>query len=797
MSTNIENITTFETLPMLALRGISVFPAMLLSFDVQREASVAAVNLAMESSRRIFVLAQKNVVPEIPAAEDLFRVGTVCYLKQILRIPDGGLRVMLEGVARARVIELLPGEFFQARISVMPEIKQKKLSIHAEAVIRESYNLFEKYCALSPNALPGAIVNILNSDDPGYVADFIAQNVNLRHEDIQSIIEENRPVQRLEKLNKLLARELQILNLESEMSEKISEHMMITQREYFLKEHMKVIQAELGEHEDDWFSELHEYREEIKKLGLPPEIEEKLQKEVTKLSKQSYSSAESSVIRGYLDLCLELPWNKASRERLDIAAAEKVLEADHFGLEKVKRRILETIATRQISPDMKSPILCLVGPPGVGKTSIAMSVARALNRKFARLALGGVHDEAEIRGHRKTYIGAMPGRIISAINTSKANNPLMLLDEIDKLGSDYRGDPSSALLEALDPEQNNTFTDHYLEIPFDLSKVMFITTANSTETIPRPLLDRMEIIELNSYTDEEKLQIAKRHLIPKQRKRHGFTANQLKISDDAVREIIASYTRESGVRQLEREIAAICRKTAVKIVEGKAKSVRVSTGMLEEYLGVRKYKNEGLQLKDEIGIVRGLAWTQVGGEILEVEVNVIPGSGNLELTGNLGDVMKESAKAALSYIRSRSAKLGIAEDFYKSSDIHIHFPEGAIPKDGPSAGITMAVALISALVGAPVRRDVAMTGEITLRGRILPVGGLKEKTMAALRTGVKTVILPADNEKDLEEIDQTVRRALNFVTADHIDKILDVAIDFSQYRGNDGGGEAESNNESP
>ncbi|MDD4716446.1 MAG: endopeptidase La, partial [Oscillospiraceae bacterium] len=605
-----------------------------------------------------------------------------------------------------------------------------------------------------------------------------AQNVSMRGEDKQSILEELRPARRLEKINHILLREIEILQLEQDMQMKIRDQLGRNQRDYILREQMKVIRSELGEGEDPG-TEQEEYASKIASAHLPKEVEEKLQKELSRLAKQPFGSAESAVLRNYLDTCLELPWNKRTKERVDVEAARKRLDKDHYGLEKVKERILEFLAVKQLAPDLKGQVICLVGPPGVGKTSIALSVAGAINRKLARLSLGGVRDEADIRGHRKTYVGAMPGRIISAILQSGSKNPLMVLDEIDKLGSDYRGDPSAALLEVLDAEQNYAFRDHYVELPFDLSDVLFITTANTTATIPRPLLDRMEVIELGSYTDEEKLQIAKNHLLPKQIKRHGMRRSTLRMTDDAIREVIVSYTRESGVRILERELAAICRKAAMKLVSGEAKQISITGDMLEEFLGTRKYYPERLPITEQVGVVNGLAWTSVGGEILEVEVNVVDGSGKVELTGNLGDVMKESAHAAHSYIRSRVKELGIDPDFYKNKDIHVHFPEGAVPKDGPSAGITIAVAMVSALTGAYVKRGLAMTGEITLRGRVLPIGGLKEKTMAALRHGIKTVILPADNTADLEEIDQTVRNALHFIAVEHMDTVLSEALDFS------------------
>ena len=561
-----------------------------------------------------------------------------------------------------------------------------------------------------------------------------------------------------------------------EIQNRAREQMADNQRDYYLREQMKAIQAELGEGEGG-DSEIEDYRKKIAEAKLPDEVREKLEKELGRLAKQPFGSSEATVLRNYLDVCLELPWGKKTKERVSVEAARKALDHDHFGLEKVKERILEFLAVKQLSPDLKGQVICLVGPPGVGKTSVAMSVARAMNRKLARISLGGVSDEAEIRGHRKTYVGSMPGRIIAAINQAGSCNPLLLLDEIDKLGHDHRGDPASALLEVLDAEQNSTFRDNFLELPFDLSDVLFITTANTTETIPRPLLDRMEVIELPSYTDEEKLQIAKRYLLPKEMKRHGIEKSQLKVSDGAIRAMIVSYTRESGVRVLERQMAAICRKAAMRLVSSEdVKQVKVTDKDLKDFLGAPRYYPERQVLEERVGVVNGLAWTSVGGELLEVEVNVVPGSGKVELTGNLGDVMKESAHAALSFIRSQADRLGIPADFYKEKDIHVHFPEGAVPKDGPSAGIAITTAMVSALTGAPVKRGIAMTGEVTLRGRVLPIGGLREKTMAALRNGIQTVIIPADNAKDLDEIDQTVRNALHFVLVDQADQVLSEAI---------------------
>jgi len=779
---NEHNEIQTEFLPLLALRGLSVFPNMLLNFDVERAMSTNALDSATNGDRKIFLLAQKDVTKELPSQRDLYKIGTVCYVKQVLKIPGGGMKVLVEGICRARLLTL-HGEkkFFTAEIEPIHEEQIVKKTARVEALIRKCIGLFDTYAALSAGVAKETVLALFGFTEPGRIADYIIQNMYTKPESKQQVLETLNPIKRIEIVCDMLAREIEVLAIERQIDSKLRMRLEGNHRDHILREQLKIIQAELGGSEgySDEPNELQIYRERIFELGLDEEVEIKILKEVDKLEKQSFGSAESSVIRNYLDTVLELPWNTTTTERLDIATARKILDDDHLGLDKVKERILEFLAVRQLSPHVKGAIICLVGPPGVGKTSVAVSVAKALNRKLARLSLGGVHDEAEIRGHRKTYVGAMPGRIISSLKQAGSRNPLMLLDEIDKLGRDHRGDPASALLEALDPEQNATFRDNYMEVLFNLSEVMFITTANTTETIPRPLLDRMEIIELSSYTDIEKLEIAKRHLIPKQRKKHGLRSNQLKLSDEAVLEIISAYTRESGVRILEREIAAVCRKAAAKIASKEVKSVKLSPDMLDAFLGVRKYKSETLAFGMEIGLANGLAWTSTGGSMLEVEVNAYPGSGKLELTGNLGDVMKESAQAALSYIRSRTSKLPIDPEFYKNQDIHIHFPEGAIPKDGPSAGMTMCIAVISALCNAPVRREIAMTGEITLRGRILRIGGLKEKTMAALRSGVKTVIIPADNEADLDEIDQTVRGALNFITTDNIDSILDVVLDFS------------------
>ena len=768
-----ENNIQTKTLPMLALRGLHVFPEMLLTFDVERQASVGALALAAKYGQLIFLSTQKNLTADMPQEEDVYQVGTVCRIRQQLRQPRGSVcRVMVEGLYRAKFYSMnCDPKGYTAEIAPLPDKEERVGAARKEALLRNCISLFEEYIHFNQDMINEQLLNLLANPNPGYVSNYVAQNVHFSMEDKQRILEEVYPSRRLALLNKLLNAELEVLSIEKELNEATQEAMNHNQREYYLREEMKVIQAELGEDDD-----IETYRSKIEALPVSDEIRARLNKELGRLSKQPFGSSEAAVIRSYLDTCLDIPWGKKTQETINIAKARKILDEDHYGLEKVKERVCEYLAVKQLSPDIKGGLLCLVGPPGTGKTSIAQSIARATNRKLVRISLGGVHDEAEIRGHRRTYIGSMPGRLISGVIQAGSCNPLMVLDEIDKLASDYRGDPAAALLEAFDGEQNYAFRDNFLEIPFDLSEVFFITTANSLDTIPRALLDRMEVIELSSYTDEEKLQIAKKHLIPKQRKKHGLRANQLRIEDAAVREMIRSYTRESGVRLLEREIAAACRKAASGIAEEKFKSLSLKAGQLEEVLGPAKYKADELRLRDEVGLVRGLAYTSVGGEVLDVEVAVMEGSGHLELTGNLGDVMKESAKAALSYIRSRADMLGIDPDFYKNKDIHIHFPEGAIPKDGPSAGITMTIAMISALTGLPVRHDIAMTGEITLRGRVMAIGGLREKTMAALRAGVKTVIIPAENEPDLEKIDPLVRKQLNFVPTEHVDNVLSLAL---------------------
>lgn len=766
-------------LPVLALRGLTVFPHMNLTFDVERPISITAIERAMEADQSIFLVTQRELGVSAPEEKDLYEIGTVSHIAQILRLSASSVRIMVEGGQRARMRRLWQtNPFLQANVELLEEVTPSEAfrrSPRTEALLRQTWNLFTEYTELS-GGVPDEVVNtVLECRDVGYLADFIAQNISIRYVDKQEILEELTPYVRLRKLNGFLSRECNVLGFEHEMEGKVRDQLVRTQREQILRTQIKVLQSELGDSEDE-DDEIEVYRQSILELELEEETEKHLLKEVYKLAKQPYSSAESAVIRNYLDVCLEMPWNVRTKERISVDAAQKVLEKEHFGLEKVKERILETIAVRQMNPESKGQILCLVGPPGVGKTSIAISVAKALNRKLARLSLGGVRDEADIRGHRKTYIGAMPGRIIDAISRSGAMNPLLLLDEIDKLGNDYRGDPASALLEVLDSEQNGSFRDHFLEIPVDLSKVMFITTANTTDTIPRPLLDRMEVIKLSSYTDEEKVEIARRHLLPKQMAEHGLKKSALKISDDVLRAIIRDYTRESGVRLLERRIAAICRKADMRLLRGGVKRITVTEGELPKLLDCQPYPPALHTQQEEVGVVNGLAWTEAGGEILEVEVNVMEGSGKLELTGNLGDVMKESARAALSCIRTRAAALGIEADFYKTKDIHVHFPEGAVPKDGPSAGIAVTTAMVSALTGRKIKAGVAMTGEVTLRGRVLSIGGLKEKTMAAKRCGIGTVLIPKDNVRDLEEIDQTVRAALRFIPVETVDQVFAAAL---------------------
>ena len=762
-------------LPILALRGITVFPDQTIHFDVGRPKSILALDACMKQDQHILLIPQKDLLVDDPKLVDLCSVGVIAHVKQVLKTQGENLRILVTGVNRAKIAEVCQTEPYMAGYVESIPSQSAPDSAKSLALRREAVAVYGSYLDHAEQNVQVIQLKIMGSDDCSFIADTITQNSGIDFKDKCALLAQLNPVKRLEQAVKLLKREVEVLELESKIQEKTKANMDQNQKDYYLREQIRAIREELGEGDDD--SEFENYIARICSLNLEEAHEKKLLKDVDRLKKQPFGSQEAAVLRSYLDHVLELPWACITRERVDVAAARKILEQDHFGMEKVKERILETIAVRQMAPHMPPQIICLVGPPGVGKTSISYSIAKCLNRKMARISLGGVHDEADIRGHRKTYVGAMPGRIMTAMAQAGSKNALLLLDEIDKLGHDHRGDPSAALLEVLDAEQNHTYRDHYLEIPFDLSDVMFITTANTLDTVPRPLLDRMEVIELGSYTDEEKVMISKDHLIPKQLKKHGLKKTQVRITDDAIREIISCYTRESGVRNLERCYAEISRKSAMKLLEQEeAKRITVTGSNIEQFLGVRKFLPDRLPCADEVGLVTGLAWTSVGGETLEVEVNVMEGTGKLELTGNLGDVMKESAHAALSYIRANAAKLGIAPDFYKTKDIHVHFPEGAVPKDGPSAGVTVCTAMVSALTGVTVRRDVAMTGEISLRGRVMRIGGLKEKTMAALRHGIRTVVIPRDNERDLEEIDQTVRRQLNFVSAQTVDTVLEVAL---------------------
>jgi ATP-dependent Lon protease len=773
---NTENAASLR-LPMLALRGMVIFPKTVMHFDVGRKKSIIALNEAMADNQLVYLAAQQDIRVEEPGPEDLYQVGVVAEVRQVLKMPNDTLRVLVEGLYRARAAsyDQAGGTVYAMAEDFPAQPVPEEDKVLAEALMRTAKDLFEDYCYFLPKMSKDIMMNVLSADDPAYFAEYLTGNVLLKTEEKQSILEDSDTVQRLHKITQFLEAEINVLGIEHELYDKVKEQVDKSQREYFLREQMRVISEELdgGEYSPD---EIDEYLSRIEKLKASDEVKDKLNAEVIKLQKTPPGSHEGAVLRGWLDTCLDLPWGKFTKDKIDIEKSGKILDRDHFGLEKVKDRILELLAVRKLAPDIKGQIICLAGPPGVGKTSIAKSIAKAMGRKYTRVSLGGVRDESDIRGHRKTYVGAMPGRMINAVKAAGSANPLILLDEIDKMGNDFRGDPSAAMLEVLDAEQNVAFRDHYLEVPFDLSQVLFITTANDVGEIPVPLRDRMEIINLPSYTREEKFQIGKRHLLKKQMKRHGLTAKALHVADAALYDLIDSYTREAGVRSLEREIAALCRKTARKIVGGEAEKLSVTVKNLEEILGPRRFKPDRPVKKDEVGVVTGLAWTAVGGETMPIEVAVMPGSGKTELTGSLGKVMQESARAAISFIRSNSEALGVDGEFYKNCDIHIHAPEGAIPKDGPSAGVTMVTALVSALTGKKVHNDVAMTGEVTLRGRVLPIGGLREKTMAAYAQGIKTVVIPADNEPDLAEVDQAVKESIRFVIADHVDTVLRTAL---------------------
>ena len=763
-------------MPLLPLRGLVVFPHMILHFDVGRTKSVKALDEAMMKDQMILLCAQKDPGLEEPDFNDIYPVGTIAKIKQLLRLPGDTIRVLVEGLERARIIEHIPEEeYYKVCLKVCPNPKKLPKKPETEALIRQVIGYFEKYAKLTNRIPSDTTFTITSMEDYARLSDVIAANMVLKLDQKQRILNEISPKKRLGKLLELLIREIEILEVERNINNKVRQRIDKSQKEYYLREQLKVILNELGE-EDQQNNETEEYREKIAKAELPEEAEKKALKELDRLSKMHSMSAESGVIRTYLDWIIEMPWNRKTEENLDLKNAEKVLDEDHYGLEQVKERIIEYLAIRKLKNGLHGPIICLVGPPGVGKTSVARSIAKALNRNYIRMSLGGVRDEAEIRGHRRTYVGALPGRIINAVKQAGSKNPLILLDEIDKMSSDFRGDPASAMLEVLDGEQNREFRDHYLEIPFDLSDVMFITTANNKDTIPRPLLDRMEIIDIPGYIEQEKIQIALRHLIPKQIKNHGLQARQIRFEQGAIRDIINYYTREAGVRNLERQISAVCRKVARHIVSGEKKAVRVTQKSLAKYIGSKKYMYDMANDHDEVGIARGLAWTPVGGDTLSIEVNIMPGDGAVELTGQLGDVMKESARIARSYVRSIAEAVGIEKDFHKKYDMHIHVPEGAIPKDGPSAGITLAIAMISALTEIPVKKNVAMTGEITLRGKVLPVGGLREKVLAAHRAGIDIVLYPMENKKDLEKIPENIREKLRLMPVSSMDQVIGSAL---------------------
>lgn len=775
------NETALSRLPVLPLRGLTAFPHMIIHFDVGRMMSIRALEASMKNGQLIFLTAQRELKTSTPSPGDLYQMGTVCMVRQILRLPGDNIRVLVEGRARALAHQFtMPEEedgCIYAEVEELEDFVYGVTERRAQALVRTAQERFAEYAQNSPRISPDVELTVAEGGDPGWLADYIAQNLPVEVDAKQEILEELNVTRRLAMVIRLLGEETEILKIENEIQDELKTQMDKNQREYYLREQIKVIQTELGE--QDTAAEAETYRKRVLDLHLPQECEDKLIKEVDRFAKLGGSNAEQGVVRTYLDTVLDLPWNKKSEERLDLAEAQAILDRDHYGLKKVKERIMEFLAVKTLAPGLKGQVLCLVGPPGVGKTSIAKSVAEAMGRNYARMSLGGVRDEADIRGHRKTYIGAMPGRIIDALRRAGTSNPLILLDEIDKMGNDFRGDPASAMLEVLDTEQNVAFRDHYIELPFDLSDVLFLTTANDLSTVPRPLLDRMEVIELSSYTEEEKRQIALHHLLPKQMKKHGLEKGQLVLSEKMLGAVITGYTREAGVRRLEQLLAKLCRKAAKHIADG-GKRLTVTEKNMEELLGVAPYKDDVVSKKDEVGIVNGLAWTSVGGEMLEVEVAVVPGTGKIEVTGNLGTVMQESAKAAVTFVRSRAESLSIDPMFYKDNDLHIHFPEAAVPKDGPSAGVTITTALVSALTEAPVRHDVAMTGEVTLRGRVLPIGGLREKTMAAYRAGIKTVVIPKDNEADLQDIEPVVRETLHFVPAAHMDTVMETAIDFAR-----------------
>ncbi len=764
------------SLPVLPVRDIVIFPYMILPLFVGREISVKAIDHAVSSNKLVMLITQKDVDIETPSIDDLYSIGTVGTILRILKLPDGRLKVLVQGLAKASILRYTQtAPFYIGEIEKIVDEKPEEITIEVEALMRSVKEQIDKSVTLGKSIMPDIIVLMENIEDPGRLADLVASNLGLKSDKAQIILEIKDPILRLKKVSEILNREVELLLVQQKIQSDAKGEIDKTQREYFLREQLKAIQKELGEI-DDRTEEIYELKNKIEESAMPEKVEKEVLKQLKRLEKMHPDSAEAGTIRTYIDWLVELPWSKSTKDNLDLKSAKKVLDEDHYDLERVKERILEYLGVRKLKEQMKGPIICFVGPPGVGKTSLGKSIARALGREFFRMSLGGMRDEAEIRGHRRTYVGAMPGRIIQGIKTTGKNNPVFMLDEVDKIGMDFRGDPASALLEVLDPEQNFSFADHYLGVPFDLSRVMFITTANLIDPIPSPLKDRMEIINLSGYTAEEKLGIARNFLIPKQLEEHGITDKNIKINDSAVLQIITHFTREAGVRNLEREIANLCRKVARKIAEGKVKKYHILAGNLSKYLGVPKFLPEEEMEKDEVGVATGLAWTESGGDIIYIEATMMKGKGSLTLTGHLGDVMKESAHAALSYIRSRAKILGISNDLFSKNDIHIHVPAGAIPKDGPSAGITMAAALVSAFTGRPVNKSTAMTGEVTLRGRVLPIGGLKEKTLAAKRMGIKKIIIPKRNQKDLEDIPKYIKKDMKFILVETTDEVFKNAL---------------------
>jgi ATP-dependent Lon protease len=765
-----------DVYPLLPLRGLLVFPTMVLHFDVGREKSIKALERAMSGDHLLLLTSQEDGQIDDPSEDDLFRVGTLSLVKQMMKLPNGTIRVLVEGLDRCRIEEFVRTDgWFEVRVERLPDPEQVETSIELEAMTRQVLHQFEQYVKLSKKIDSDTYAALVDIAHPGKLADAIAAHLPLKVRDKQELLETVDIYARLERLLKILSDEREVLELERKINQRVRKQMERTQKEYYLREQMKAIQRELGDKEGRT-AEVEELREQLAGKQLPDHVRERVEKEIDRLERIPVSSAEGTVARTYIDWLLALPWLESAPSRVDLKHAERILNADHYGLDKVKERILEFLAVQKLVDRQTGPIICLAGPPGVGKTSLAQSVAKSLRRPFVRVSLGGVRDEAEIRGHRRTYVGAMPGRIIQGMRQAGVRNPVFLLDEIDKMASDFRGDPAAAMLEVLDPEQNHAFSDHYIEIPYDLSDVLFIATANNVWAIPGPLRDRMEVVHLSGYTELEKLHIARNHLLPKQRERHALTGDRLRVSDDVLLQLIRSYTKEAGVRQLDRIIAALCRKAARMVASGAKRRVQVTPAMLEEWLGPPPYRYGLVEEEDQVGVATGLAWTEAGGDTLLIEVSAVPGKGKLLLTGHLGDVMQESAQTALSYIRSRAKQLGIPEDFAERMDIHVHVPEGAIPKDGPSAGITIATAIASALTQRPVSRLVAMTGEITLRGRVLPIGGLKEKSLAAHRAGVQTVLFPKGNEKDLRDIPESVREAVHFVPVTHMDEVLAAAL---------------------